>query len=179
LIIALLKAFKVKGFLIFVRIDTKSQNAASKSGSSKYFEGKNKDQSWADILQFSGVKEYNAFEKRIGDENFRRVLRRKTGISTRQGYSDALNITDAIDIYTMAKTHSGNPDTKNTSEKITQATLSGVGYSDPSKYKELKLKDVLSKVGADSDWKGTLKASITDKKGVFSGKTREEKEDIA
>lgn len=146
---------------------------------SKYFKGKRKDQAWSDILNFSNVDEYKAFEDRVGKENFRRVLRRRTGVATRQAYSDALNITDAIDIFTMAKIHSGNPDSNDVDEKVTQITLSGVGYSDPKKYKYLRLNDVLAKVGADNNWKGTLKASITDKKGVFSRKTREKSEDIA
>ncbi len=141
---------------------------------SKYFKSKHKNQAWADILGFSGIKEYKAFEDKVGKENFRRVLRRKTGVTTRQSYADALNITDAIDIFTMAKLHSGKTDdTASTDEKIIQTTLSGVGYSDPKKYKNLKLSDVLSKVGAGDDWKSTLKASITDKK------SREKSEDIA
>ena len=141
---------------------------------SKYFKSKHKNQAWADILGFSGIKQYKAFEDKVGKENFRRVLRRKTGVTTRQSYADALNITDAIDIFTMAKLHSGKTDdTASTDEKIVQTTLSGVGYSDPKKYKDLKLKDVLSKVGVGDDWKSTLKASITDKN------EREKSEDIA
>lgn len=141
---------------------------------SKYFKSKHKNQAWADILGFSGIKQYKAFEDKVGKENFRRVLRRKTGVTTRQSYADALNITDAVDIFTMAKLHSGKTGgIASTDEKIVQTTLSGVGYSDPKKYKDLKLKDVLSKVGVGDDWKSTLKSSITDKS------SREKSEDIA
>lgn len=153
--------------------------AIAKFAISKFFKSKKKDQAWSDILQFSSVDEYNKFESRVGTENFHRVLRRKTGVGTRQKFADSLNIIDAIDIYTMAKLHSGKADTKDTDEKIIQTTLSGMGYSDPSKYQYLRLSDVFGKVGADSDWKSVLKDAITDKKGVFNRKTREQKEDTA
>lgn len=140
---------------------------------SKYFKGKKKDKAWADILGFKSREEYQSLEKRVGKENFRRVLRRRTGVTTRQSYADALNITDAIDIFTMAKLHSGKADTKNEDEQLVQKTLSGAGYSNPAKYKDLKLKDILAKVDAADGWKAVLKNSITDKK------SREKSEDIA
>lgn len=146
---------------------------------SKFFKSKKKDQAWTDILKFSNMDEYHKFESKVGTENFHRVLRRKTGIGTRQKFADSLNIIDAIDIYTMAKLHSGNANTKDTDEKILQTTLKGMGYGDPSSYKDLRLSDVLGKVGADSNWKSVLKDAITDKKGFFSRKTSEQKEDIS
>ncbi len=85
---------------------------------------------------------------------------------------------DAIDIYTTAKLHSGNKNSSDPDDKIAQMTLSGMHYDNPETYKDITLKDVLGKVKEGDDWKSTLKESIADAKSIFTGKTREEKEDI-
>jgi hypothetical protein len=161
-----------------VSLASKAASMIGKFIISKVFNSKKKEQAWADILKFSSVEGYNRFENRIGTDNFRRVLRRKTGVSTREHFSKALNVMDAIDIYTTAKLHSGDQNSKNPDDNIAKATLSGIGYSDPKAYKEIKLKDILSHVGESGNWKSTLKESISDVSSVFTGKTREEKEDI-
>ncbi len=140
---------------------------------------------WADLLNLDGVKKFENYRDNLGgNQNFRLVLRRNTGVVSAGRFANAVKVLDAIDIFTMAKLHSGNKNSSAPEDKLTENVLKGVNFNEPSKYKNITLKDILVKVSVDDgDWKATLKNSITDANSLHFkscakiGKTRMEKKD--
>jgi len=128
------------------------------------FKGKKNEAAFRDLI---GEGKYNNIMDRMGgksSERFHNVLRRTTGIPTRTGYRQALNVTDAIDLYTAAHAYNalnpgGNP--VNNEQQVIKTAMGGLGYSDPKKYGNIKLEDILGKVQESGNWKGTLTAAIT------------------
>ncbi len=143
-------------------------SVAAKLIISKVYKGKRVDQAWADVLGYSSAGEYNKLINQMGGkgaERFHDVLRRKTGLATRSHYAGALQITDAIDLYTGAKAFNIiNPGGKasDPNQQALEKTLGGLGYTDPMKYDNIRLADMLDKVKAQKDWKSALRKAITD-----------------
>ena len=131
---------------------------------SKVFKNKAANDAWATLLGYGDGNEFKAAKEKIGcalhrDGPFDDIIRRQTGVASANHFVDALNITNAIDIYTSA--HAYQKADKNTKPLI-RTTLTGLGYSNKSKYKNIQLTDILKKVGFEGDWKGTLRKSLTD-----------------
>lgn len=135
---------------------------------SKCFNKKRTNAAWEEVLGYSH-EEYKGLLSRMGgksDQRFHDVLRRKTGIATRTDYSEALAVTDAVDLYTAARAYPiinagklENPD--DNAQKVIKTTLSGMQFSKPEKYGNIELKDIMEKAKIDGDWRGTLKQAIT------------------
>ena len=135
-------------------------SAASKMVISKIFRQKAKDTAWANVMHMEVDAYKNLAKDAGGVDAFHDVLRRVTGVATRQHYVDSLNITDGIDIYTTAKTYHFMPE--GADKKMASTLLGGVGYGDPAKYPNITLEDILTKVKAPADWKGELRKATTD-----------------
>lgn len=153
---------------------------------SHYFKGKMVDKTWEGVL---GIDEasYKKLKKDLGEkssERFHNILRRKTGIPTRQDYADALAVTDSVDLFAAAKAYPiinasnlDNPESDD--QKIIKETLSGMQISDPKKYGNVTLEYIMNKTGANKDWRGTLKHAITNnarfniKEGIDDSKSRD------
>jgi len=139
---------------------------------SRYFKGKVTDSTWAGVLGYSKGG-YEDLISRMGgthfggraDERFHNVLRRKTGLSTRTDYANALLVTDAIDLYTAARAYpiingGGQAPPIDTKQQVIKTTLSGMQIK-PSEYGSVELDTILDNLKLDTDWRGTLKKAIT------------------
>ena len=152
---------------------------AAKQIIKKIFKGKQTEEAFRDLI---GAGKYDDIMKRMSgrwtsgrsDERFHNVLRRTTGIATRTDYRQALNVTDAIDLYTAARVYRAvNPlgEPQNKEQQVIKAAMGGLGYN-ISGYDQVSLEDILGKVGEDSDWKGILRTALTNNHKMI------EKEDV-
>jgi hypothetical protein len=100
-------------------------------------------------------------KKVVNDQMFEDILAQETGITSLDGLYDAIRITDAINLHRNAKFVAKY----GINDIDTIATMQGLGYSDTSKYADLKLQDIFGKMGYKGDWKdGLNKATL--KKGI-------------
>ncbi len=134
---------------------------------SKYFRADLKNGTWMNVLGMD-KDSYNGLMKKMGGKSnirFRNVIRRKTGLATREDYARALLTTDAVDLYAASKAvwvnNKINAANRNRAENRNVDNVMGsIGFSDPQKYDKIKLADICAKMSIDKNWRKTLADSI-------------------
>lgn len=140
---------------------------AGKWGISKYFRNTLKDETWMNVLGF-GKDEYKQLITELGGKSgkrFRNVIRRKTGLATREDYAKALLTTDAVDLYAVSKAMwvnrmIGGENYRAVNSGEIETVMNSLGFSDPKKYNNISLADICKKLNVDGNWRKTLAASI-------------------
>ncbi len=131
------------------------------------FKKKNANEGFAASMGMT-MHDYNKLTDQMGHKKAERtheVMRRTLGISTRDDYSKALSITNAIDLYAGAQAYSlinSNPDQPvDSDQQSLKRTMEGLGYSKPAAYGKIELNDILKTVEAPNDWRGQLRTAIS------------------
>lgn len=131
------------------------------------FKDKNAKEGFAASIGMT-MKDYNELTKKMGHKSAERtheVMRRNLGISTRDDYSKALAITNAVDLYAGAQAYNFiNKDPKNpkdSTQKAIKRSMEGIGFTVPAAYPKIELSDILDKVEAPKDWRGQLRTAIS------------------
>lgn len=105
-----------------------------------------------DSPEVLGGIDYN--KNLISDEDFENILANVTGINNKDSLYSAIKITDSINIHGAMRRSLADPDPD------VDAALSGLGFSDKSKYRDIRLKDLQKKIGYSGDWRQDLRHAV-------------------
>lgn len=94
-------------------------------------------------------------KKKVPDYKFNAILKRVSGITSKDGLYNVVKVTDAVTLHSNMKANKADP--------IVGRVMSDLGYKDQTEYDKVKVTDILAKTGHPTgDWRGELKKSMVD-----------------
>lgn len=94
-------------------------------------------------------------KKKVPDYKFNSILKRVSGITSKDGLYNVVKVTDAVTLHSNMKANKADP--------IVGRVMSDLGYKDQTEYDKVKVTDILAKTGHPTgDWRGELKKSMVD-----------------
>lgn len=94
-------------------------------------------------------------KKKVPDYKFNSILKRVSGITSKDGLYNVVKVTDAVTLHSNMKANKADP--------IVGRVMSDLGYKDQTEYDKVKVTDILAKTGHPTgDWRGELRKSMVD-----------------
>ena len=94
-------------------------------------------------------------KKKVPDYKFNAILKRVSGITSKDGLYNVVKVTDAVTLHSNMKANKADP--------IVGRVMSDLGYKDQTEYDKVKVTDILAKTGHPTgDWRGELRKSMVD-----------------
>lgn len=94
-------------------------------------------------------------EKKVPDYRFNAILKRVSGITSKDGLYNVVKVTDAVTLHSNMKANKADP--------IVGRVMGDIGFKDQTEFDKVKVTDILSRTGHPTgDWRGELKKSMVD-----------------
>lgn len=99
-------------------------------------------------------------EKKVPEHKFNEILKRVSGITSKDGLYNVIKVTDAVTLHSNMKANKADP--------MVVRVMADLGYRDAAQFDKVKVTDILAKTGHPTgDWRGELRKSMVD-----NGKTQ-------